>query len=434
MTAVDPIRPRTLAAGRRRAKDGSVGVLAFFAVEFACLVVLQKFAVPAGAAPISFLIPVLYLGLGVGVVAFGLGVSLLRVAVFGGFLLVAVLSQALVGRPFSAPSFLLLLVLYFPLMFLWRVPADTYRRLIGSFQNVMAAAALMVFLQLASQFAFGMGNTLNIEPFVPKALLMPGYIYSVPIHFGASFVRPNGFFFLEPSYVSMFLASALIIELTEFSRPLRIGLYAGALIGCLGATGWVMMAFAAPGILRRLSPRMLLIVLVLVAVGGMVAMAAGGGDLVASRFSELSKPGSSGSERLVAPLHELSVLSTDPDRLFTGSGAGNMVLFQSSPWPLTKLFSEYGALTALAYLLLFVAAIWRAPNRVLAFSLFVVINFTGGYLLNPVTAMLTILLLSLPRPIVAKSSSRSRSMGPRPETTAETKQADARRAQAAASA
>ena len=195
-----------------------------------------------------------------------------------------------------------------------------------------------------------------------------------------------------------------------------------------------MMAFAAPGILRRLSPRMLLIVLVLVAVGGMVAMAAGGGDLVASRFSELSKPGSSGSERLVAPLHELSVLSTDPDRLFTGSGAGNMVLFQSSPWPLTKLFSEYGALTALAYLLLFVAAIWRAPNRVLAFSLFVVINFTGGYLLNPVTAMLTILLLSLPRPIVAKSSSRSRSMGPRPETTAETKQADARRAQAAASA
>jgi hypothetical protein len=87
-----------------------------------------------------------------------------------------------------------------------------------------------------------------------------------------------------------------------------------------------------------------------------------------------------------------------------------MVLFQSSPWPLTKLFSEYGALTALAYLLLLVTAIWRAPNRILAFSLFIVINFTGGYLLNPVTASLVTLLLSLPRRIAERSASRSRSL------------------------
>lgn len=410
MTAVDPIRPRAMSTGRRRARDGAVGVVAFFAIEFAGLVLLQKLAVPAGGAPISLLIPLLYAGLGVGVFAFKLGVSLARVAAFGLFLLVAVMSQLLVGAPFSIPSFLLLLVLYFPLVFLWRIPADTYRRVINCFQNVMALAAVMVFLQLASQFIFGMGATLNIEPFVPKALLMPGYIYSVPIHFGASFIRPNGFFFLEPSYVSMFLASALILELTEFSRPLRIGLYAGALIGCLGATGWVMMAFAAPGILRRLSPRMLLVVLILVGIGAMAAIAAGGGELVAARFSELSKPGSSGSERLVAPLKELGALCADPERLFTGSGAGNMVLFQSSPWPLTKLFSEYGALTALAYLLLLVTAIWRAPNRILAFSLFIVINFTGGYLLNPVTASLVTLLLSLPRRIAERSASRSRSL------------------------
>lgn len=422
MTAIDPIRSRALASGRRGAKDGSVGVLAFFAAEFAGVVLLQKFALPAGASPISLLIPMLYAGLAVGVVALNLGVSLLRVAAFGLFFLVALTSQLLVGAPFSVPSFLLLLVLYFPLIFIWRVPEDTYRRLINSFQNVMAVAAVIVFLQLASQFVFGMGNTLNLEPFVPKALLLPGYIYSVPIHFGATFIRPNGFFFLEPSYVSMFLASALILELTEFGRPLRIGLYAGALIGCLGATGWVMMAFAAPGILRRLSPRMLLIVLVLVAVGAVAAMAAGGGDLLASRFSELNKPGSSGSERLVAPLHQLSVLSVDPDRLFTGQGAGNMALFQSSPWPVTKLFSEYGALTALAYLLLFLSAIWRTPNRVLALALFVVINFTGGYLLNPVTTTLAVLLLSLPRPVAERVSSRSRSrsrpMGARVEAPA----------------
>jgi hypothetical protein len=142
----------------------------------------------------------------------------------------------------------------------------------------------------------------------------------------------------------------------------------------------------------------------------MAAIAAGGGELVAARFSELSKPGSSGSERLVAPLKELGALCADPERLFTGSGAGNMVLFQSSPWPLTKLFSEYGALTALAYLLLLVTAIWRAPNRILAFSLFIVINFTGGYLLNPVTASLVTLLLSLPRRIAERSASRSRSL------------------------
>lgn len=397
MTAVDPFRPRAMASGRRRAKDGSIGVLLFFAIEFAALALLQKFAVPAGATPISVLIPLLYGGLAVGVFAFNLGVSLLRVAAFGLFLLVALLSQLLVGRPFSAPSFLLLLVLYFPMVFLWRMPADRYRRVMEIFQNVMVIGAVMVFVQLAWQFAFGLGNTLSIEPFAPAQLLLPGYLYEAPIQFGAAFVRPNGFFFLEPSYVSMFLASALILELTEFGRPLRIGLYGGALIGCLGATGLVMVAVAAPGILRRMSPRMLALVLVLGGVAVVAALAAGGGDLLASRLGELSKPGSSASERIVAPLHELNILSMDPERLVTGSGAGNVTIIQSSPWPLTKLFSEYGALTALAYLLLFVAAIWRAPNRALAFSLFVVLNFTGGYLLNPVTIILVILLLSLPR-------------------------------------
>ncbi|CAN7294877.1 hypothetical protein LJR225_001556 [Phenylobacterium sp. LjRoot225] len=407
MTAADPLRPRALSRGSRRARHDTFVLMAFFVAEFAIVALLQKFALPAGALSISILIPLLYVGLGVAMVTSTLGVSLIRVLTFGLLLLVALTSQLLVGRPFSAPSFLMLIVLYFPMIFIWKMSIGDYRRVIEAFQNVMVIGAVMVFVQLGWEFAFGLGTTLSIEPLAPRQLLLPGYIYEAPFQYGAAFVRPNGFFFLEPSFVSMFLAAALILELTEFSRPLRIGLYGGALIACLGATGVVMVAVAAPWILRRMKPKMLMIVLVLAASALIAALAFGGAELAASRLAELSRPGTSASERIVAPLRQLNQLSMDPERLVTGSGAGNMSAFQASSWPIVKLLDEYGALTTLAYLLLFIAAIWRAPSTALAVGLFVVINFTGGYLLNPVPIFMVVLLLSMPR-VAAKAPPRAR--------------------------
>jgi hypothetical protein len=406
MTAVAPSGPRALPSGSR-AGDSSRRLLGVFALQLGGLILLQKLAIPAGGSPVSVLIPLLYAGLALGALS-GLRVSLLRAAAFGGFLLVTLLSQLLVAQYFSYTSYLLLLVLYFPLAFVWPMPEAQYRRVLGIFQNLMILGAVMVFVQLGWQLAFGQGNTLSIEPFLPQRLLLPGYLYNVPIHFGAAFVRPNGFFFLEPSFVSMFLAAALIIELTDFGRPLRIGLYAGALIGCLGATGWVMVLVAAPFMLRRLSPRMLLICLALTIAVSSVALVSGGADLVARRLDEFNHDNSSASERLVAPFHELGGLLLDPDRLLTGTGAGNAVTLHSSTWPITKLLSEYGAVTTMAYFLLLVGAIWRAPNRALAWSLFVIVNFTGGYLLNPVAVGLVIVLLGLPRPVARRARSGAR--------------------------
>jgi hypothetical protein len=408
MTAFESARGRQLALPRARPSDRAAVLSSFFAIEFGALVLLQKFALPAGGMPVSLLIPILYVGLGYAAITFNLGLSLPRMAAFGLFLLFSLISQLLVGQPFSATSFLLLLALYFPLACKWSITIDQYRRVIGIFQNVMLFAAILVFIQLAWQFAFGLGVTLNLERFVPHQLLLPGYIYEGGIRWGFAFIRPNGLFFLEPSFASMFIATALILELTEFSRPLRIGLYAGALIGCVAATGFVVLLVAAPGILRRLKPRMLLTVLLMTVTAAIVAAPLGGADLLVRRLGELDRPNTSGSERLVAPLRQLGALSSDPERLLTGAGAGNVSMLQASPWPIVKLLSEYGAMTTLAYLLLVAAALWRAPNRTVAGALFVVINFTGGYLLSPVTTNLLILLLSLPRPTAARAQAAPR--------------------------
>ena len=87
------------------------------------------------------------------------------------------------------------------------------------------------------------------------------------------------------------------------------------------------------------------------------------------RLAELSRPGSSGYDRLVLPLASFYRLVGDPGGWLAGHGAGQITTDFGNAWPMVKLTYEYGLPTAVAWLALFVAprsgagAGWASGSR-----------------------------------------------------------------------
>jgi hypothetical protein len=366
-------------------------LIGFFSVLFFSLIYLQKVALHMGTFEISIILPVIFGGLGVMAVFSRLEVSAMRLVVYCIFFASAVFSQLQVVVPYSAPSMLIMLLMYLPMVVTWRVSEEEHERLMRIFLKLMLIPVGMVGIQLLSQMVFGLGEMPNLEKVLPRSLQRTGYNYDNIIHFGEAFKRPNGLFFLEPSFVSCFIGVALIIELEYFRRPFWIAIFGLGLVGTFAATGQILVAVALPFLIRKQSPRAIAAGLLAVALGG-VAMVAMGKGINIARLGELGSANTSGYIRLVAPVQQLGETLNRPDVLFTGAGAGNIDHSRSSPWPVTKLIYEYGAMTAVSFALLLFSALWRTPSTGLALGLFVILNFTGGYLLEPVAMTLFISL------------------------------------------
>jgi hypothetical protein len=156
------------------------------------------------------------------------------------------------------------------------------------------------------------------------------------------------------------------------------------------------------------------------AVGVLAAFSTGALDLLTGRISELSSPGSSGWQRLIAPLLQLQDVYSDPAYVLTGVGAGNSVETDVSLWPVAKVMVEYGALAGLLFMIFMAACMGRSLNKPLAFALFVAFNFTGGFLLTPVTVIQIMLLVPLfaplrgPEPAARSASTRAQGRAARP--------------------
>jgi hypothetical protein len=391
-----PLGRNENAAAQGRVRSGDLSDWMFSAQLF-ILVFLQKLVLPLGSGlPISLPLVTLYGWLAYMVVSSRLHVSGVRLAFAGLLFAAATVSQILASRPSSLLSFVQFLLLYLPFVLNWRVTGDKYLRLMGAFQNFMLVGAAMVFVQLAWQAAFGLGNQPNLEDFVPKNFLLHGYNYEAPIAWGHKFVRPNGFFFLEPSFASSFLATALVIELMFFRRVGRILLYGAAMLGTVAATGFVVALVGGPlALLARRDGRAAFAAAVAGIVFVVAAYWTGVLGLLLGRVSELGSPGSSGWERLIAPTIQLRSVYNDSTNIFVGVGAGNSVETNVSLWPLVKVVVEYGAFAGLLFVLFLTASMGRSVNRALAIALFIAFNFTGGFLLMPVTVIQILFLVSM---------------------------------------
>jgi hypothetical protein len=272
--------------------------------------------------------------------------------------------------------------------------------------KLMILPSCIIIFQYVFQTVTGQSNPLSMNRMLPRFILLQGYIYEGPLHFGQSFMRPNGFVFLETSFASGFTATAAIIEMTHFKRPKMVLLMLAATIMSLGGTGITMLVAAAPVLLARLKPATLVLLLVLGVSALVVAPVLGIKLPLISRMNEFGSKESSGSDRLLLPASQLVNLLTNPDYLIRGTGAGSTNTDFGSAWPVVKLMSEYGILAMIAFVCLYIRGIGGSFNLPLKVALSVAYNFTGGYLLNPILVEVLVVLCFIITPVWPRRGDR----------------------------
>ena len=365
-------------------------VLNFISVQLFVLIYAQKISL-FGDTAFALGVPMLVMFAGVAymVVTRNLRPVRVRLAIFMLFLSSCLLSEALSFG--SVTSLLQLILLYACMVPRVELSYAMYRQILNRYISFMILPACIVFVQFSYQKVTGLSDPFNIELIIPKALLTQGFFYNAHIPWDSPFSRPNGFFFLEPSFVSAFLATATILEIAYFRRFKLIILMAGATCLSMGDTGIGMLVIATPFLLSRQSPPIIVAAVVVAVIALILASSFDVSIPLLSRVNELSSTKSSSGNRLSLSFSEFTTFLFNPSYLLTGDGAGSAPAGQF--WPMLKLLREYGLLATVLFVALYIQGM--VPNIAIALrvSLSIIYHFTGGYLLNPIMVELIILFL-----------------------------------------
>lgn len=318
---------------------------------------------------------------------------------------------------FSLNSLLYCAVLYLPFAFVTSegtsaapISNDGYRW----FSSMMCFFAILALSQYGTQVYL---NIPYADPLVgwPKGWTMPDYNTSYPVHYGARLYKSNAYVFLEPAFLSQFLALAVLIEILMFRRWWAVVLQILALATTFSGTGILLITITLPlALLVNVRNRRVAVL------GSIAAIAIVGAVLsnpeVIDRSSEINDPRSSASSRFSTPYESMMDVSFyDASSLLIGYGAGSadrlrlndrMPNFSAIP----KAIIEYGLIGGIPLLLLIVVRIFMgAGNLPVAIGLICMQFFLSGALLQPISVFTLFYFFSIqpPRPVRSSDSELS---------------------------
>lgn len=367
--------------------------LLFVTVIMASSVFLQRFGVPAGGKAINWVGPI-----GLALAAWGLLRGSLtfsppRLAAYLALCLLVLLGmvmrQVAPSRFLVEPSLLsvvqfLILTSFATLSFARPLPEGVFVRRVTA---VLAMAAVAGIAQFALQ-SVGLG-LFSFRGLVPQSLLFEdGYNLQIPIGVGGLY-KSNGFFMLEPSVFSQFMALALVLEFLTLRRIRLLGLFAAGLLLSVAGTGWIVLASflasAAFSMGRRgiVLSGLLASVLAIIGVAATV-LAPDVSAAFAARLDEVTRPATSGHLRFVTPFWLLDdVFRLEPAAALAGIGAGvserlNLPYEYVVNTPI-KIAVEFGVPALLAYLAVLAAGRRTPTQRALLIPGMVMLLFAGGY-------------------------------------------------------
>jgi len=374
-------------------RRGRLGAGAFTWSTLFCCMVLQRFAIPAGGElKISIATP-LVLGLALWAVASGtLVIERRRMALYFGVCAVAIFS---VGSQINLPlaiaprmsvtslAYWLAITAFAVLRFRRSMSETAFFRIVSLSLAAIAVAGLVQFiLQFVGISFFAFSGV------VPERLLIEEqYAVTIPIDRGLN--RSNGFFLVEPSVFSQFMAIGVIVEALYFRRAAYLALFFAALLASVSGTGWmvlgsyiIVLAVSSGG--RGLLGAILLAAACALAFTALSLVLPDVADMMSSRITEFTLPGTSGHERFVTPFLALQTLyDAAPWSVVTGVGPGASerliipyIYHLNTP---VKVLMEYGAIGLVLYLGLLT---WGTPTKrqsMLLAPLMVLLLLTGGY-------------------------------------------------------
>lgn len=394
-----------------------------------CCTFLQRFGVPFGGKQLNIVGPI-----GIAIAVWGLLTDTLvldrrRLMIFLAMLCCVMPGQAHVmarmpaySGSYSLPSLGQWLGITGFAVFAFRkpMPEDMFFRIVNGFFGAIALCGIaQFFVQFAGLQLFRFTDVL------PHWMLAEDN-WNLQIYFGVgALFKSNGFFLVEPSVTSQFMALALGIEFLYFRRPLYFALLGLNLVLAFSGTGEIVLACLLLAMMVRLGRRGLALGLlagVFLAAVGIVAVTLVPeiAAMVASRSGEISEPGSSGFARFVTPFWLLSdVMHDHPSALLLGIGAGvsegilrPYVFDVNTP---IKVVIEYGLPTLICYVLLFLVSRRTARQSVLVLPGLVLMMITGAYQqFGPVVFLITLLICTAnlaPSPILKTAVQRPPAAG-----------------------
>ncbi len=397
------------AAGLVRAAElGEHRAMQFAAAIMGVCLFLQRFALPLPGKSISVVGPI-----GMGLAIFGLVRGELafnrgRLIAFLVLTTLAVLGMAWqlthpnaygAAQNLQSLAQFLLLTSFATLSFAQPVEERRFFRMVNFYLALIAGAGVLQFvLQFVGIRVFQFTGLLP-----SKILYETGYNLQIPVGFGGMF-KANGFFLVEPSVFSQFMAVALIVEMLYFKRLQFLGLFLAGLVLSFSGTGWIVLAAFVLFVTVSLGTRGLVVavstVLLLALVIGVALLAAPHLSAVfQERMAEFSRPGTSAQLRFATPfwlLHD--VLTRVPSAAYIGIGSGASerltlpyVYDVNTP---VKVALEYGFPALIAYVLLFILGPKTRLQRAIVLPGIVLFLFTGGYQQFPPVLFPVLLLLS----------------------------------------
>jgi hypothetical protein len=319
-------------------------------------------------------------------------------------ILLSFISYLLSDSATSFTSLALVASIYFPFCFKWKIQENLHYNwlwLANTFINISVFVGVCGLLQYIGQFFIHDQWLVDFSQYIPDSIrATQGYNTSIPV---GLMYKSNGFFLLEPSSFSQLMAIALLCEWTLFKRIGRMSVLALGLLVSYSGTGILTLVLGA---MFPLGPRTVVRALGFAALGGFVFFLLG--DLLhlsftLDRVNEFSTPGSSGSDRFVAPIQLLQEQigdGSDIVHVLLGNGPGSMTravrgyTFFDPTW--ARLFFEYGLLGSIAFLWFFIQTMNRfsSPAAIRA-GLFFCWFLMGDGLATPESAAMIFMIAGL---------------------------------------
>jgi hypothetical protein len=363
---------------------------------FGLMIATMKIAPRMGDMAPQLVLPQLMILIGVLLLLKKAYVPAKRIMLYALFIGVAAAANMISGGNGQTSSFMFLVIISLCYCFEVKISQEGYTNYLKIFQKFGAIAALLVYIDWAFQIAHL--PMPDIEMLIPKSWLFYNYVYIQPLNWGNRFMKPNGLFFLETSFVSQFIAFALIFEFCLFRRLGYIVLLGTALVASFGGTGMLLLALSSPVILFYFRLKLLPLALIALPIGGFTAVQLGVLDNVVQRSSEFDKAGSSGNMRFTNQLQVLvDIVDSGPLHALVGRGSGVMpqqlnMLFT----PLAKVPYEYGFITSIFWLVFIIyCSFGRGVPFIVSWVMLVQYMLLNGSLLVPICNAYIVVLCSL---------------------------------------
>ncbi len=379
-----PLPATKLAGSAKRGRSWMAHSLAW--APLLGITVLGKFGVPPLAERgIGLALPMLFISVIVGLLLKRLVIVPQRLIalclIFGVISVVQIAS----GMEISISAITLLLVLCFLIVFedSGVGPAPVAGQEV--FIKLAIFFSILGLYQFVAQKGLPFAAVKPVDAFVPDSFLVKGYNSVAMASYKSELFRPNGIFFLEPSFYSQFVALAIVIELFSVKRRLwHIGLFLCALITSISGTGIIVLMVGSTVLVSAPHGRSGLILLIALAAGFALFHDELGMTRIWERMSEFNRPGTSSYERFIVGFHLLSdYFSKNPWQIMFGFGAGQFsreikAMYDAADTALIKMLFEYGLVGAALITGIFARAVYLGSRSLPVTLSLMAIFLMGG--------------------------------------------------------